>query len=700
MNKYRLTGLAFITSLSAISAPLSAQEYEVVELNDFEVVGKYLQTDEINALKTPTPIQDVPQSLTILTSDLIGLQDLTSMEAISNYVPGIDAGQGEGHRDHILFRGVKSTADFFVDGVRDDVQYYRPLYNVEQVEVLKGANAIFFGRGGTGGLINRVTKTAQLGQDFTDYSLTLDEEGSTNLQIDTNLAIAPNASLRINYYDEDLSNHRDYYYGDNSGVNPTLTYKLNEKTTVTASYENLEHKRFIDRGIPNSNGNPVESLANVTFGAKDDNFSTLDADITRIIVDHKLDKNSKLRFSFTDNEYAKVYQNLYANDYDAIAQTVELAGYRDTTDRSSKILSLDLIGEKEINGLSHKYVIGYEKIDTSNDNTRYYMDTTGVAKDNGQTGDKLQKGENLEGVSIIGSRLDLTNYSYNFNTELYDDTEAELDISSLYFSDEIALSNDLDLVIGGRLDTYEVDVIANPGTQPKVLSASKKDEAFSPRLGIVYKPEEKVTYYASYSESFLPAAGDQYADLNQGKNYDTLDPSVFENKEFGVKFDLNNGISVTTAMYQLIATKPTGSTAGNDLKITTEKTKGFEVSALGNISDKWFTSAGINLIRGNVPNEVAERSASIWNLYKINNQLSLGIGIVYKGDSKGNGGKNLLPSYTRVDVGAYYKIDENMRLQLNVENLTDKLYFPHSYSSHQISVGAPITASLKIVGSF
>ena len=150
-----------------------ADEARVFELDDLVVVGQYLQNDQINALKTPTPIEAIPQSLSILTSDLISLQDLTGMSGIADYVPGIIAGQGEGHRDDIIFRGQKSTADFFVDGLRDDVQYYRPLYNIEQVEVLKGANALFFGRGGTGGLINRVSKSAQVGEDFSGFALLL-----------------------------------------------------------------------------------------------------------------------------------------------------------------------------------------------------------------------------------------------------------------------------------------------------------------------------------------------------------------------------------------------------------------------------------------------------------------------------------------------------------------------------------------------
>ena len=674
-------------------AHLHAEE-EVIELDDFVVVGKYLQTDQIIALKSPTPAEEVPQSLSILPADLIELQDLKSIEAVSNYVPGIDAGQGEGHRDHILFRGVKSTADFFVDGVRDDVQYYRPLYNVEQVEVLKGANAIFFGRGGTGGLINRVTKKAKLDKNFTEFSIKSDENGSKNLQIDKNMSISPNSALRLNYYSEDLANHRDYYYGDNKGFNPTLTYELNNQTSIIASYENLDHDRFIDRGIPNIGGNPVESLVNVTFGAEDDNYSTLNADVKKLTIDHKLDEKSKLRFNFTDNEYAKVYQNLYASSYDASANTVDLSGYRDTTDRSSDIFSVDLIGKKEINGLVHKFVIGYEKTNTENDNDRFYLNEKDSTESEDQTGEKLTN------IAIVNNKLDLSAEEYDFHTELYDDTKADLEVTSIYFSDEIALNDKTDLVIGGRLDTYEVDVTVDPKSHSGIKSASKKDEEFSPRLGLVYKPEDNVTYYASYSESFLPAAGDQYADLNQSKNYDTLDPAIFENKEFGAKFDLDNGLSLTTALYELTSTTPKGSTEDGNFKIITDKTEGLEISFAGNLSDTWFTTGGINIITGEVPNEVAKKSASIWNLYDIDSKLSLGLGIIYKGDSIGNGGYNVLPSYTRVDAAAYYQIDKNYKLQLNIENITDELYFPHSYSKHQISVGAPMTATLKIVGRF
>ena len=135
-------------------------------------------SDQVNALKSPTPIIDVPQSLSIITADQITNQGFDSVGDIINYIPGVTNSQGEGHRDSVVFRGVRSTSDFFVDGVRDDVQYYRSLYNIDQVEILRGANALLFGRGGTGGLVNRVTKKGQIGEDFTGYKAAIDTFGA------------------------------------------------------------------------------------------------------------------------------------------------------------------------------------------------------------------------------------------------------------------------------------------------------------------------------------------------------------------------------------------------------------------------------------------------------------------------------------------------------------------------------------------
>ena len=148
----RSMGAVAISAL--LSAPISVAQSSEAGADDVSVqdeivvVGQYLYADQVNALKSPTPVIDVPQSLSIITADQILQQGFNSIGDLIDYTPGVNTSQGEGHRDAVVFRGVRSTADFYIDGVRDDVQYYRPLYNLEQVEILRGPNALLFGRGG------------------------------------------------------------------------------------------------------------------------------------------------------------------------------------------------------------------------------------------------------------------------------------------------------------------------------------------------------------------------------------------------------------------------------------------------------------------------------------------------------------------------------------------------------------------------
>ncbi|MEO0319635.1 MAG: TonB-dependent receptor plug domain-containing protein, partial [Pseudomonadota bacterium] len=160
---------------------------------DIIVVGRVLYSDQVNAVKTPTPIIDVPQSLSIITADQIIQQGFNSVGDIILYTPGVNNSQGEGHRDAVVFRGIRSTADFYLDGVRDDVQYYRSLYNLEQVEILRGPNALLFGRGGTGGVLNRVTKKGVLGERFVGFKTSVDTFGAADVQIDANFDVSDNA---------------------------------------------------------------------------------------------------------------------------------------------------------------------------------------------------------------------------------------------------------------------------------------------------------------------------------------------------------------------------------------------------------------------------------------------------------------------------------------------------------------------------
>jgi len=245
------------------------------DVEEIVVKGKVLYSDQVNALRTPTAIVDVPQAVSIVTDEDIRKQGIRSIGDIVRYTPGVNTSQGEGHRDAVVFIGVRSTADFFQDGARDDVQYYRSLYNVEQVEVLRGPNALLFGRGGTGGIINRVTKKATIGENFGSFDLGADSFGASDFAVDYNMELGDNSAIRLNAHVDALENHRDFYDGDRTGFNPTIRVELSDTTTLDLSYEYADHERFIDRGIPTANGVPVEDLKNVVFGTSDINITTL-----------------------------------------------------------------------------------------------------------------------------------------------------------------------------------------------------------------------------------------------------------------------------------------------------------------------------------------------------------------------------------------------------------------------------------------
>ena len=233
------------------------------DVEEIVVKGKVLYSDQVTALKTPVPIIDVPQTLSIVTDDEIRKQGFRELGDIVRYTPGVNTSQGEGHRDSIVFRGVRSTADFYLDGVRDDVQYYRSLYNLEQVEILRGPNALLFGRGGTGGIINRVTKKAVLDEQFGSFDKGADSFGAFDFAVDYNVSTGEKSALRINFHSDTLENHRDYFDGDRYGFNPTLRLELSPVTTLDLSYEHADHERFIDRGVPTLNGEPVEAFEEI-----------------------------------------------------------------------------------------------------------------------------------------------------------------------------------------------------------------------------------------------------------------------------------------------------------------------------------------------------------------------------------------------------------------------------------------------------
>ncbi len=726
---------AFFVPVMASAQSQSAPS-QTAEIDEVITTGQYLYSDQINALKTPTPIVDVPQSLSITTAEQIVQQGFNSIEDVVAYTPGVTASQGEGHRDAVVFRGVRSTADFFIDGVRDDVQYYRSLYNLEQVEILRGPNALLFGRGGTGGLLNRVTKKAALGEQFTGYKGSLDTFGGFDVAVDQNFAVSDKAGFRFNGYYESLNNHRDFFDGDRFGFNPTARFELTPATMIDLSYEYIDNERFVDRGIPSgADGRPAEQLVDITFADPDNNFTTFVAHVFRANIQHQFNDNLKGNFTASYGDYDKLYSNLFANDFDEVANIVELDGYIDTTQRESFTLSGNLIGDFTTGFIGHTVVAGAEYIDTSNDNDRFntFFSTSAAdrAAEIAATGSSNirtdrasfiadrpidfsgNSGQIADGRFVVNSFGDLNapNAEFANSAIINDDTQADLQVFSAYIQDEIEVNDYLDVIIGGRFDRFEIDVLNVVTGEQR----SRTDEEFSPRLGLILKPQENISLYGSYSQSFLPRSGEQFANIN-GAN-DVLEPDTFTNLEAGVKWDVSNRFSVTGAIFEIEERSPQvdDNDAGSFVIVESE-IRGFEAQLSGQITDRWDIRAGYSYLEGDqVSNsgasqgennglrlrELPESTFNLWSNYQLSDQFGIGGGLTHQGEQFADNGNNVtLPSFTRFDAAVYYNVNDDLRLQVNVENLFDTEYFPTAHTANNITVGAPLNARFTVSGRF
>ena len=664
-------------------------------IEEVVVKGNVLYADQVNALKTPIEVLNVPQTVSIITDEDIRKQGFRQIGDIIRYTPGVNTSQGEGHRDSVVFRGVRSTADFFQDGVRDDVQYYRSLYNVEQVEILRGPNALLFGRGGTGGALNRVTKKAVLGDTFGAVDFGVDDFGANDIALDYNTSSGADSAFRLMIHSDSLENHRDFYDGDRLGINPTMKIKLSDRTTVDLSYEHADHERYIDRGIPTENGKPVERFSKITFGdSRGDNLTTLEADIFRAIVSTNFSDATKANLTIVSSEFEKMYQNYYASGYSAGASVVTVDGYNDPTERENTIISGNLINELEIGSTTHTLLFGAEMIDTTNKNKRYdtYWATTKSDKETFNITRPMNFLVNSVGVTT----------NNDFTEDLNRQTQSDIEVTSIFFQDQIDVSDKLKLLIGGRHDSFDITVkdIKNGSEQ------SREDKEFSPRAGIIFKPRENVSLYYSYSESFLPRSGEQFKSLSASSA--ALDPDVFESSEIGAKVEITDDLGFTIAYFdseQVRAVRDSDS--GETSEIVGLQVDGLELEVKGNINDKMSLVFGYSSLdgktsKGGEPREIPDHTLSLFATYEVSDKFGWALGVTQQGESNiGNDKPGLvLPEYTRVDLGAYYQLSDDLSVQMNLENLTDELYFPHSHSTHQASVGEPLNVRFSIRKTF
>jgi catecholate siderophore receptor len=654
--------------------------------------GEYLRQLSRTATKSPTLLRDIPQALTPISKELMADQRMQGMADVVRFIPGVAAAQGEGNRDQVSIRGNNTTADFFVDGVRDDAQYFRDLYNVDRVESIRGSNAMIFGRGGGGGVINRVSKEA-LWRTFRDLSVEGGDHDHKRMTLDLNGSAGRGAG-RFNGMYQNSGMFRDGVRLRRYGMNPTGRVVLGTSTIVSGSYELLDDYRTADRGIPSYRGAPSPAPTRAFFGQRDSSYARSRVHSGALVVDQSVGDHATLRNTTRLAFYDKFYQNVFPAAVDASGQNVTLQGYNNATVRHNLFNQTDATLTATTGKVRHTIVGGVEIARQHSDNFRntgYFNDAT----------------------TTMSTAFDAPTVStmVRFRQSATDaDNGVTARTASAYVQDQAELSRFVQLVGGVRLERFAMDYMNNRNAD----HLERTDRMVSPRGGVVLKPIEALSVYGTVSVSHLPASGDQFSSLNATTS--TLEPERFTNRELGAKWDVSPRLSVsssvsalsptnTSAMYPLDPAKPVPPGA--------PPTTGFEFSALGNVTSRWQVALAHGTLRARIVSATASATAgatvplvpqnrvSLWNKYSVSREWAAGLGVVHQARTYAAIDNTVtLPAFTHVDGAVFLPSFAGVKPQVNVENVFNTRYYSTANGNNNISFGAPRTIRVSLLSRF
>ena len=665
------------------------------ELDPVEVVAPRAAATSVisTATRTPTLLRDVPQAVTVVGPTLIADQAMLGMADVTRNIPGVTMGQGEGNRDQITMRGNNSTSTFFVDGMRDDVQYFRDLYNVERVEALKGPNALIFGRGTGGGVINRVSKEA----DWTPVrELTL-QGGSYETRrgaVDVGQVVSDQVAFRFNGMYENSDRFRYDVNLERYGINPTVTVAAGENTRITANYEHFSDYRTADRGVPSFQGGPVETDIRTFFGDPAQSWSDASINVGTAALEHDLSPMVQVRTRLLFGDYNKMYQNVFPGAVDSTGTLVSMSAYNNRNDRDNLISQTDLTWRALTGGVGHTVLAGVElgrQVSHNLRNTGFFdnVATTVTAP--------LASPTISRAVTYRPGETDA-------------DNRVRVNSGGVYLQDQMTLTPYLQLIAGARLERFDLSFHNYRNGE----DLERTDDLLSPRAGVVVKPVEPLSVYGSYSVSYLPSSGDQFSSLTA--TTETLEPEKFENYELGAKLDVVSGVALTGAVYQLDRSNtsaPDPLDPARTVQTGSQRTRGIEVGASGNVTRAWQVAAAYALQDAEITARTAqaepgakvpvvpEHTLTLWNRYQLHRQWGVGLGVIYQDDMFASIDNTVtLPSFTRFDAGVFFSLNDHLRAQVNVENLFDEEYFITSHSNNNISPGSPRALRASMTAGF
>jgi len=704
MNR-RLTPLA-AAMLVAFAAPVAMQQTAFAQTAQPEAslpevtVNSGVDTTDYNSgvshvgAKTAQAVRDIPQTVNVVDKSLMQAQGATSLADALRNVPGITIGGAEGGQigNNINLRGFTARTDIYIDGFRDRGQYYRDVFDLDQVEVLQGPSSMLFGRGSTGGVINQETKQAQL-SNFADVSGTVGTDGRVRTTLDQNTKLSDSSALRVNFFAQDLQTTRDVMQNKDFGFAPTLRLGIGQPTEVTISGLVQHNSDMPDYGVPSLNGHPITASRDTYYGLGSDQTNQ-DIAMLNGVVKHTFNDVFVLRNQTQFNRYTTNAQETAPH---ALSTTNSVAGLLPTPafgnynpanlwvdlqshDRNIVDTSIDnqtdLIAKFNTGFIKHEVIVGAEIGHDTYSNQTYTR--TGAGMPTGYVGFvSLENPSDATPASVTTAAGNLAQSSAN--------------TLGVYANDTLTLNDHWKVVTGVRWDSFKAQINNNISAP---LHANEDTDFTSLREGLIYQPTTSQSYYVSYGTSFDPLL--EQMTLTNGQQ--NLKPTTTKSFEVGGKWDLlNDKLSLAFAAFDEKQDNVYSLSNGEYQASGNWLIKGFTLSAVGHITDKLQISSGfmhldpkvvdtVDGTAGSTPSNTPKDTFNVWTTYDIDKTWQVGGGVFYmsKRFVADTGISSTLPqgNVDLVSVGGYTRFDATIAyhqpkydIRLNLLNLTNKSYY-------------------------
>lgn len=648
-----------------------------------------------SATKTESPLRDIPQTVNVVPQELLRDQGARALQDALKNVPGVGLSHGDGQRDQVTIRGFTAIADQFIDGLRDDALYFRDLSNIERVEVLKGPASVLYGRGSSGGLINRITKKP--GGNLAEVTGQVGSWNQRRGEFDFGRVLNDGAAaLRVTGAIERADSYRSQQFLERENLSPSLALKLGADTQLLIQGERLSDRRITDFGIPAFHGRPVNVSASVYYGAanaRDVDYTQADVTAFGFTLSHRINTEWSFRNALRGYGYSLDRNNTLVGSVNEAAQTVTLNHSNVRRNESGVFNQAELLQKTRLGGMDHQLLYGLEL-------GRQRKDQVFVTQNNVAT------------VSLFNPVLPVLPLKANAAPST--DNVGVMTVTSVYVQDLMTLSERWKALAGVRHDAFEQETHERRPGQPNL---ARTDREWSPRVGLVYQPTPAQSYYASWSKSFQPSAEAFPLAANNAQ----LAPEETINHEVGTKLDFFNGqASVTASLFRLERTniKATNPATNTLVPVGVQRSDGLELTFTGQLPQGWQLYSGYAYLDSRVISSVAVdagqpvqdkratltsmHSANLWLTRPLGGGFSAGGGFNYVGDRFANPGNTVtLPEYVTFDVAVWYRA-LGFDLQLNIFNLFDRKYIiaGHGSAPNLNLPGAPRSVQLTLRHAF